>query len=118
MTRTRIFAALIFALLLAPAALADAPAAADDAQPAVTQQATPAEGEVVEQESPQEEPSGDLATEIDPALDFEAKYLCPPGSCTYDWDCQMNEEPSWCEPDLRTCTGTTGTPCSGYCVCC
>ncbi len=95
--------------LVAPFAAADTPVEAtpQDAAPLVAAEAPAAEGEVSLEE---------ILAEVDPTADAESKYLCPPGSCTTAWDCDMNQEPASCSN--RMCDNPTGSACRGTCFCC
>lgn len=104
--RKAIFAAALL-LLAVPFAAADT---APDTDPPVSPAA-----EVAPTEAPIT--LDEILTEVAPEGDAQPVYLCMMGSCTTDWDCQMNEDPPSCNYD-RMCTNPSGSACAGTCSCC
>lgn len=115
---SRVFIALFVLALIAPAAVAEQPAAETTAAPAVSDAAQPVapsdEGSALQSA---DEPAGDLFQDLDPAREIEPMYICPAG-CTDKWDCLARQEPYPCpQPCERICVGYDGSPCSGHCEC-
>lgn len=110
---TRVLTVLLLLLCIAPVALADSTAAApaEAAPPQAPATAAP----VLDLEALT---TDELFSELDATKGAEEKKMCwPTTSCTYDSECELNQQPADCNYQ-RVCDNPTGLACAGTCVCC